>query len=332
MDCASLWRDQFIGTSNDTTDRKGNKRHYSDIEEENTLVEEENNVDTDNMEDVKMIDTKKRRMSTNLDESSPSSLSTSAHNYVNSIDNLSIDLRYLAKLDSLCRAYITNRKIELQLQSYKGLLSYHMRPLLQSLSTMESQIINHPAADKMEVVCVSKRDLLKTCAYYYQEDGGANGTTRREKPLESVPWIENQLSQLKNDVLIRSSGWWDCGRGECYVVIQDTLDWKSLEIEGIEFGDHISLDKATNIISFTYPHIDTCIDRFLGDWERIFMMTNITRQVSSVWLNKYQGQLQFNPTNLQELSFTYAKVLENCAKKGKLCLLTVIYLHLGLYL
>jgi hypothetical protein len=177
-----------------------------------------------------------------------------------------------------------------------------MRPLLQSLTTMESQIVNHPAADKMEVVCVSKKDLLKTCVYY-QEDG-----TKREKPLETVPWVEEQLSQLKNDVLIRSSGWWDCGRGECYVVVQDTLDWKSITLQGNEFGDHISLDKATSILSFTYPNIDTCIDHFLADWERIYMMTNITRQVSSVWLNKYKGQLDFNPTDLQELSFTYAKV------------------------
>lgn len=216
---------------------------------------------------------------------------------------MSIDLRYLAKLDSLCRAYITNRKIEHQLQAYKGTLNYYMRPLLQTLSIMESQIINHPAAEKMEVLCVSQKDLLKACAYYFQEDG-----SKREKTLESIPWVESVLPEMKHDVLIRPSGWWDCGRGECYVVIQDKLDWERISLQGNEFGGHIALDKATNVVSFTYPNIDTCIDRFLVDWERIFMMANITRQVSSPWFEKYKGQLDFNPTDLQELSFVYAKV------------------------
>lgn len=218
------------------------------------------------------------------------------------IHSLSIDLRYLAKLDSLCRAYITNRKIELQLQSYKGSLNYHMRPLLQTLSIMESQIMNHPAADKMEVVCVSQKDILRACTYYYQEDG-----TKREKALEAIDWIEDVLPQMKRDVLIRSSGWWDCGRGECYVVVQDKLNWEQISLQGNEFGDHISLDKATSIVSFTYPAIDSCIDHFLMDWERMFMMVNISRQASSVWFKKYKDQLEFNPTDLQELSFSYAK-------------------------
>lgn len=42
--------------------------------------------------------------------------------------------------------------------------------------------------------------------------------------------------------------------------------------------DHISLDKTTNVLSFTYTEIDTCIDRFLTDWERIYMMANLARQ------------------------------------------------------
>lgn len=163
--------------------------------------------------------------------------------------------------------------IELQLQSFKGSLKYHMRPLLQSLSSMETQVMNHPAADKMEVVCVSQRDLLKTCAYHFADDG-----TKREKPLETIPWIEKLLPSMKHDVLIRSFGWWDCGRGDCYVVVQDKFDWKNLQLQGSDLGDHISLDKTTNVLSFTYPNIDTCIDKFLMDWERIFMMANLTRQ------------------------------------------------------
>ncbi|KAI8985389.1 hypothetical protein BDB01DRAFT_83573 [Pilobolus umbonatus] len=209
--------------------------------------------------------------------------------------SLSMDLRYLAKLDSICRAYITNRKIESQLQSYKGYLTYHMRPLLKSLSTMETHVISHPAADKMEVICVSQKDLLKTCAYNQSKNTA-------KTPIETIPWIEGQLKNMKNDILIRSCGWWESGHRECYAVIQDKLDWKNIPLQ-----NHISLDKATSIISFTYTNLDTCISQFLSDWESIFMMVNIARQVPSIWLKKYRDQLQFRPTNLKQLTFSYAK-------------------------
>lgn len=42
--------------------------------------------------------------------------------------------------------------------------------------------------------------------------------------------------------------------------------------------DHIILDVDTNVLSFTYKDIDSCIDKFLIDWERIFMMANLSRQ------------------------------------------------------
>ncbi|KAL7319662.1 mediator complex subunit, variant 5 [Mucor circinelloides] len=287
FDCNQVWKDQFaekLPTSKNIEDA------YTSTTNTHKRKIEVGQEDASSTHD----EIKRRRMSLRRDESDAVPLTK--------IDNLSIDLRFLAKLDSLCRAYITNRMIELQLQSFKGSLKYHMRPLLQSLSSMETQVMNHPAADKMEVVCVSQRDLLKTCAYHFAEDG-----TKREKPIETIPWIEKLLPSLENDVLIRSFGWWDCGRGDCYVVVQDKFDWKHLQLQGNDLGDHISLDKSTNVLSFTYPNIDTCIDKFLMDWEQIFMMANLTRQVTSSWFEKYDEQLSFHSTNLRELSFSYAK-------------------------
>ncbi|RCH87883.1 mediator complex subunit, partial [Rhizopus stolonifer] len=206
--------------------------------------------------------------------------------YEQPIDRLSIDLRYLAKLDSLCQAYIMNRKIELQLQSYR--LAYHTRPLLQSLTGIETHGMNHPAADKMEVVCVSQQDVLKT----------SSGT------LDS--WVQRLLPLLKNDIMIRSFGWWGQS-GDCYVVVQDKLDADALHLKGHALGDHIALDRATGVVSFTYTQIDRCIEQFLVDWERLFMMANLARQVSSVWFKKYKDQLVFEATDLQSLRMTYAK-------------------------
>ncbi|KAG0985182.1 hypothetical protein G6F29_004223 [Rhizopus arrhizus] len=225
------------------------------------------------------------------------------HKQSDKVDNLFMDFQYLAKLNSFCRGYITNRKIELQLQIYKEALHYRKRPLLKTISPTETQVKNHPISHKMETICISRQDLLRTCAYYHHQRDGK----KKEKRIETVPWIEKLLSRMKNEILIRSFGWWDCDRGECYVVFQDTLDCNNITLQSNDIGDHISLDKLNSTVSFTYANIDTCVDQFLNDWERIFMMINLSRQVPSVWFAKYKDQLIFDPTNLQELSFTYAE-------------------------
>jgi hypothetical protein len=114
--------------------------------------------------------------------------------------------------------------------------------------------------------------------------------------LETIPWVEKLLPSMKHDVLIRSFGWWDCGRGDCYVVVQDKFNWKNLQLQESDLGDHISLDKTTDVLSFTYPNIDTCIDKFLMDWERIFMMANLTRQ--SECSIRFYGKCLLNTTFL----------------------------------
>lgn len=194
------------------------------------------------------------------------------------------------------RAYITNRKVELQLLRFKGTISYSLRPLLKSLPTAEAQIVNHPAANKMEVICVSQRDLLKTCFMRNVDDGAG----AREIPVHMQSWINRLVPRMRNDVVIRASGWWACGRNECFVVIQDKFNAKNIplgthDISGQELTgcalpwfplvvwrdiiiDHISLDETANVLSFTYTDIDSCIDRFLTDWERIYMMANLARQ------------------------------------------------------
>lgn len=191
-----------------------------------------------------------------------------------------MDFQYLAKLNSFCRGYITNRKIELQLQIYKEALHYHKRPLLKTISPTETQVKNHPISHKMETICISRQDLLRTCAYYHHQRDGK----KKEKRIETVPWIEKLLSRMKNEILIRSFGWWDCDRGECYVVFQDTLDCDNITLQSNDIGDHISLDKLNSTVSFTYANIDTCVDQFLNDWERIFMMINLSRQGNCIYL------------------------------------------------
>ncbi|CEG65647.1 hypothetical protein RMATCC62417_02385 [Rhizopus microsporus] len=251
----------------------------------------------DNVEKISsQCDSKKRKLSRDLSV-------VVQHDYSDKFDSLIMDFQYLAQLDSLCRGYITNRKIELQLQTYKEALHYHKRPLLDTVLPVETQVKSHPVSYKMETICLPRQDLLRVCAYYYHPGDGK----RKEKKTETIPWIEKLLPRMKNEILVRSFGWWNCDRGECYVVFQDRIDCERMTLQEDDIEDHISLDKVNNTISFTYANIDNCVDQFLNDWERIFMMINLSRQVHSVWFTKYKDQLTFQPTNLQKLLFIYAK-------------------------
>ncbi|CAO3633150.1 unnamed protein product [Cunninghamella blakesleeana] len=222
----------------------------------------------------------------------------------NEVDSLSVDLPFLAKLESLSRAFITNRKIESQLQEYRNIHST-TRPFMKSLSKKEACTINHPSADRMEVVCVSQRDILRTCAARNIDTvtvANLNATPKSEM----LAWAETLLPKINNEVLMRASGWWSRHKSQCYIEILDKVDWKNIPLKTNEISDHIILDADTNVLSFTYKDIDSCIDKFLIDWERIFMMANLSRQVSSVWFKKYSDQLSFELCDMQTLVFTYA--------------------------
>ncbi|KAI8064781.1 hypothetical protein BC940DRAFT_91016 [Gongronella butleri] len=212
-----------------------------------------------------------------------------------------------------CRAFITNRKIELQLQQYRTIPSY-TRPFLSALWGKQRRAIHHPSADRMEVVCVHQRDLLRTCATRNVDvvmsfAPGANAPVNTSLRAEMLPWVEPILPKMTNEVVMRTSGWWERGAAECYVEIQDRVNWNNIPLRTNELSDHIVLDRETNVLTFTYTDVDTCIGRFLTDWERVFMMANLSRQVSSVWFRKYADQLKFEPCDMQTLSFTYAKQL-----------------------
>ncbi|SAM07877.1 hypothetical protein [Absidia glauca] len=214
--------------------------------------------------------------------------------------------------DKVDKAFITNRKIELQLHQYRTIRSY-TRPFIKSFSGKESGTISHPSADRMEVLCISQSDLLKTCAYRNVDmvvppgNPGAAGAVTGATRIDLIAWVDSIAPRMTNEVMLRASGWWTRGRKQCFVEIQDKVDWSTIPLRSNDLSDHISLDSNSSVLSFTYSNIDSCVDRFLTDWERVFMMANLSRQVSSLWFKKYQDQLTFEPCDMQKLTFTYAK-------------------------
>ncbi|KAI8372823.1 mediator complex subunit MED14-domain-containing protein [Radiomyces spectabilis] len=289
IDHEQLWKEQFQKRTLTLDQMEKKRRHpLQDKSPETTNESTMNN-------------TMKRRKTL---DSNTSFKTIDHHSTTMDVDNLSIDLRFMAKMDSLCRAYITNKKIEFQLLRFKKQISYRKRPFLKTLSLVEAQALNHPAADKMEVICVPNGDLLRACTYHNSEGNGVNPPAK-DKPIDV--WVEKIARHMKKEVVMRPSGWWTSGRNKCFVVIQDKCDLTNIKLRSCKITDHISVDKSTGVLSFNYPEVSTCIETFLLDWERIFMMANLARQVSSLWFRKYKDILEFEPFDMQELKFTYAK-------------------------
>ncbi|KAF7726089.1 mediator complex subunit [Apophysomyces ossiformis] len=303
VDYTQVWKEQFTFKDNDLDidgdDYHAKKRRHSG-----------NNGLKQNQEIEQESIPKRRKTINGIENRNISATNTER------TDNLSVNLRFMAKLDSLCRAYITNKKIEHQLRRYKGILKCRTRPFLKSLSAAEAQVMHHPAASRLEVLCIAQRDILRICAYHRADDTESSTGNARGKATETIPWVERILPHMNNEVVMRASGWWSCGPSECYVIIQDKFDCKNISLSDCEINDHISLDKSTNVLSFGYADIDTCVEQFLADWEQTFMMVNLARQVCSKWFRKYKDGLKFEPFNMKELSFTYAKVTAHLTFTG----------------
>lgn len=85
----------------------------------------------------------------------------------------------------------------------------------------------------MEVLCVSQSDLLKTCAFrnvdiHTPSPSGAMNATPR---MDFYTWVESIAPRMTNEVMLRSSGWWTRGRRQCFVEIQDKVDWCNIPLK-----------------------------------------------------------------------------------------------------
>ncbi|KAM3579891.1 mediator complex subunit [Umbelopsis sp. WA50703] len=232
----------------------------------------------------------------------------------NAEDSLQIDLRLLAKLDSLCRAYITNKQLEIQLSKHKEILTHRSLPFNQTALSKVDPTLYPPVVDKIDVICIPQQDLLRVCVFQrMREDAmvmgvGARLNQYRYIRQDDTEWLRRVLPSLQGQVIIRSSGWLACGKSDCYVIAELKFNCDRIpKLEICPDMKHVALDKTSNTLSFTYTDVDMCVDKFLVDWERTFMMTYLTRFTSSKWLKQFQDDLVFQSFDLKALKFTYGK-------------------------
>ncbi|KAG2180765.1 hypothetical protein INT44_003772 [Umbelopsis vinacea] len=229
-------------------------------------------------------------------------------------DSLQIDLRLLAKLDSLCRAYITNKQLELQLAKHKEILSHRSLPFNKTALSKLDPTLYPPVVDKIDVICIPQQDLLRACVFQRMREEvvvmgvGARMNQHKHLRQDDTEWLQRVLPSLKGQVILRSSGWLACGKSDCYVIAELKLNWDKIpQLEICPDMKHVALDKSSKTLSFTYTDVDVCFDKFLMDWERTFMMTYLTRFASSSWLKQFQEDLVFQSFDLKTLKYTYCK-------------------------
>lgn len=89
----------------------------------------------------------------------------------------------------------------------------------------------------MEVLCISQSDLLKTCAYRNVDmvvppgNPGAAGAVTEVTRIDLITWVDSIAPRMTNEVMLRASGWWTRGRQQCFVEIQDKVDWSTIPLK-----------------------------------------------------------------------------------------------------
>ncbi len=192
------------------------------------------------------------------------------------VDMLKMDLRFLAKIDSICRAKITLQKIEEQLKD--AAIDYKLemiKPLV--LQTIDPSLHHHPAMATVPTVVINSSRLK----------------------IAGV--------QAGGSIIARVEGWWACGRSECRVVFQTRLNAdQGPMISDAQKRDHIRFDRSTSILSFSYGKVGGCVKAFLEDWERVMMMSNLAKQLKG-WSDE-EGDVSVKSFDLEMLRIVYAKV------------------------
>ncbi|RUS20565.1 hypothetical protein BC937DRAFT_94940 [Endogone sp. FLAS-F59071] len=204
------------------------------------------------------------------------------------VDELRMDLRFLAKLDSFCRAHITYTKLEQQLallRTSDKKITYRKRRVPNTLAAGRGQggvdEQNNASIESVPVIWIKQEDL----------------------PLPDP----NVMASVEGYIVLRVDGWWACGRSECYVVADQKMEADKVPpINPSSDFNHIRYDKATGLLSFTYTNINSCVQQFVEDRERVVMMIELARQLSSQeWLA--ENDFVIDSFDWQTLQFVYAK-------------------------
>ncbi|KAL1914764.1 uncharacterized protein VTP21DRAFT_8022 [Calcarisporiella thermophila] len=193
----------------------------------------------------------------------------------------SLDLCSLSRIYSLCRAWITTRKLQEQLQSSNipfRIMEY--QSLSPRLQTGGQQL----SADIIPYIRVSIKDLLwgiRAPAAAYS---------------------------LFGDVSMRATGWWAKGPRGCKVLMQVKMRQHHLPpiAEGKISSEHFHLNRSTSTLMFLYRNVDCCLAQFQEELRRVVMLSVAAHQIHCQrWLS--DNSVILESFDLQTLALCYTK-------------------------
>ncbi|CAG8450926.1 5267_t:CDS:10 [Paraglomus occultum] len=125
--------------------------------------------------------------------------------------------------------------------------------------------------------------------------------------LKKIDKATDRVLMVMGDIYIRPVGWLNSSASaKSSVLFQCPIHRSSLPDIGRIWSKHIEYDPITSTLVFRYDKVELSIERFLQDWKRVVLITQIASQVSSKeWHRKHKVSVY--PYDFKSLKIQYAK-------------------------
>ncbi|KAG8891415.1 mediator complex subunit, partial [Tulasnella sp. 403] len=210
--------------------------------------------------------------------------------------HLSIEPEILRELYAFCCARVSHTKIEQQLKTRKIPYSSVFT------NAAEGEAAEHEAvnASSLTPFCATAQSVPKICIRI--------GDLVRSEAVTNVAY---------ENVKIKVVDWWS--ERPCRVItsvrlrdIQPVSDLSLGSGSGrgqiLDASRNITYDPVTSIVSFISYDVNTCVEEFLGEWERVQRAAGIVREVGHTRRKRRWSDIQILSFNLQRVELVYHSI------------------------
>ncbi|CAG8588413.1 1152_t:CDS:10 [Paraglomus brasilianum] len=197
-----------------------------------------------------------------------------------SCEGLEMDLFGISRAAALCRVRICHIELERRLNDKS--IKFESRSVkdLKDL-TLDANMTN---SISVPVLHIKVQELLK-----------------------KIDKATDRVLMVMGDIYIRPVGWLNSSASaKSSVLFQCPINRSSLPDIGRIWSKHIEYDPITSTLVFRYDKVELSIERFLQDWKRVVLITQIASQVSfKEWHRKHKVSVY--PYDFKSLKIQYAK-------------------------
>ncbi|ORX86392.1 MED14-domain-containing protein [Basidiobolus meristosporus CBS 931.73] len=173
------------------------------------------------------------------------------------VNELTIDLGLLSKIDSFCRARISFEKLEKQLTGL-GIEFKYIQPI-----PLECDAADFCAQDSANPISQVPFMQIKP----------------QDIPLRTKGASCSEI--VSGSLNIRLADWYASGKSTCQVSMETRIlsqSTPSIQDADQDAAKRLHFDHESRVLSFKYSDFDSCISQFLNDWETVIMVTLLAKQ------------------------------------------------------